>query len=75
MGRGIQGESSKTAWNGEKLVITTVHGFADPSSGKPLTQTVMRTLSIEGGTLVVETTRSGVLGGPPATTRTVYTKS
>ena len=32
MGRGIQGESSKTAWDGEKLVVTTVHEFADPSS-------------------------------------------
>jgi hypothetical protein len=24
--------------------------------------------------LIIETTRSGVLGGPPATTRTVYRK-
>ena len=76
MGRGIQGETSKTAWDGEKLIITTVHGFADPTSGKPMTQTVKRTLWLETpGTLVVETTRSGVLGGPSSTTRTVYTKS
>jgi hypothetical protein len=76
MGRGIQGESSKAAWDAEKLVITTVHGFADPTSGKPMTQTVKRTLWLEApGTLVVEAARSGVLGGPPSTTRTVYTKS
>ncbi len=74
MGRGIQVQTSKTAWNGDRLVITTVHTFADPSS-RPQTQTVTQTVSLDSATsLVVETTRAGVMGGPPSTTRTVYRK-
>jgi hypothetical protein len=75
MGRGIQTQTSKTAWNGEKLVITTVHTFPDPETGKPTTTDVTQTLSLESPTsLVVETTRAGVLGGPPSTVRTVFRK-
>jgi hypothetical protein len=73
MGRGIQVESSKTAWDGEALVITTVHAFPDPATGKPGTYEVKRRLSLESPTsLVVETTRGGVAGGPPSSVRTVY---
>jgi hypothetical protein len=75
MGRGIQTQTSKTAWDGDKLVITTAHGFENPANGQPMKIEVKQTLSLESPTsLVVETTRSGVLGGPPATTRTVYRK-
>lgn len=76
MGRGIQAQTSKTAWDGDKLVITTTHNFDNPASGQPMKIEVKQTLSLESPTsLVVETTRSGVLGGPPSTTRTVYKKS
>ena len=76
MGRGIQQTASKTAWQEDKLVITTIHAFTDPDSDKPSELEVRQTLSLESPTsLVVETTRSGVLGGPPSTTRTVYRKT
>jgi hypothetical protein len=72
MGRGFQVERSKTAWDGQTLVITTQHDFRDPS-GKPVTAEVTRRLSLESAdSLIVETTRAGVLGGPPSTTRVVY---
>ena len=75
MGRGIQMQVSKTAWEGEKLVISTTHTLADPG-GKPLSVIVTQTLSLESPTsLVVETTRSGVLGGPATSARTVYRKT
>ena len=75
MGRGIQAQVSKTAWDGTRLVITTIHTFASPDTGKPLSSEVKQVLSLESPTaLVVETTRAGVLGGPPSTVRTVYRK-
>jgi hypothetical protein len=76
MGRGIQTQTSKTAWDGDKLVITTAHTFTHPETGQQMTSEVKQTLSLESpNSLIVETTRSGVLGGPPSTTRTVYRKS
>jgi hypothetical protein len=75
MGRGIQTQTSKTAWEGEKLIITTTHSFVSPETGQPLTSEVKRTLTLESPTsLIIETTRSGVLDGPSSTTRTVYRK-
>src|SRR6185503_5753140 len=68
MGRGIQLQISKAAWDGDKLVITTTHSLVDPASGKPATANVTQTLSLESpASLVVDTTRSGVLGGPTTT--------
>lgn len=76
MGRGIQVQTSKTAWDGEKLVITTTHSFENPANGQAIKMEVKQTLMLSLPTsLVVETTRSGMLGGPPATTRTVYKKN
>ncbi len=76
MGRGIQGQTSKAAWDDDKLIITTVHTFTNPANGQPMTSEVKQTLSLESPTsLQVEVTRSGVLGGPSSTTRTVYVKS
>ena len=73
MGRGPQAERSKAAWDGQTLVITTTHEFKDPGSGKEGTMDVVRRLSLESAdSLVVETVRGGVLGGPSDTTRTVY---
>lgn len=75
MGRGLQMQASKTAWDGARLVITTLHTFADPTTNKPATAEVKQTLTLESATsLVVETARAGVLGGPATTTRTVYRK-
>ena len=76
MGRGIQAQTSKAAWEGDKLVVTTAHAFAHPETGQAMKSEVKQTLSLESPTsLIVVTTRSGVLGGPPSTTRTVYRKS
>jgi hypothetical protein len=59
MGRGAQRQSSKTAWAGDKLVITTIHTCADPTSGTAATAEVKQTLSLESPTsLVVETIRA-----------------
>ena len=74
-GRGRQVQSSRAAWDGTTLRITTVHTLADPVSGKPLTMDVSQTLSLASPTsLLVEVTRSGVLGGKSSTTQTAYTK-
>jgi hypothetical protein len=73
MGRGAEVQTSKTAWNGDALVITTRHAFTDPATGKETPVEVIQKLSLESpASLVVETTRAGVLGGPSSTTRTVY---
>jgi hypothetical protein len=75
MGRGIQTQTSKTAWEGDKLVITTTHSFARSETGQPMTGEVKQTLALESPTsLIIETTRGGVLGGPSSKTRTVYKK-
>ena len=75
MGRGMQVQTSHTAWDGAKLKITTLHMLADPATGKPMTAEVVQMLSLESPTsLVVETTRAGVLGGQATTTKTVYRK-
>jgi hypothetical protein len=75
MGRGIQQQTSKAAWDGDKLVITTTHSLVDPSTGQPVSAMVTQKLSLESPTsLVVESTRAGVLGGPTTNARTVYKK-
>jgi hypothetical protein len=75
MGRGVQVQASKAKWDADVLVITTVHTFSHPETGQVVTSEVRQRLSLEMPTsLIVETTRSGVLGGPPSTTRTVYRK-
>jgi hypothetical protein len=76
LGRGIQMQTSKAAWEGAKLVITTEHSFENPANGQPMTAKVSQTLSLESpNSLLVETVRSGVLGGPSTTTRTIYKKN
>lgn len=77
MGRGIQVQTAKISWEGNKLVITTEHAYDNFADGKPMTTKVLQTLSLESPTsLLVETKRSGVVvGGPPSTTRTMYKKN
>jgi hypothetical protein len=75
MGRGAQVESSRAQWQGRSLAIVTTRRVEDPAAGAPFTAEMTRTLSLESPTtLIVETTRAGVLGGPASTTRTVYRK-
>ena len=76
LGRGIQMQTSKTTWEGDKLIISTTHSFENPANGQPMKSEVKQMLTLASPTqLIVETTRSGVLGGPPTTTKTVYKKS
>ena len=75
MGRGLEEQVSRTVWEAGKLVITTTQVFLNLAPGQKITTRVVRTLSLESPTsMVVETMRSGVLGGQSSTTRTVYTK-
>ena len=75
MGRGEQLESSRAAWNGSALIITTTFQIADRAAGKPFTVELTRKLWLESPTtMVVEVTRAGVLGGPSSTTRSIYRK-
>ena len=81
MGRGMQEQVSTTEWQGDALIITTVHTAPVDGSGQPMTGEVTQRLSLQAPTslvrppsLVIETTRSGLLGGTAETTRTVYTK-
>jgi hypothetical protein len=73
--------SSTTAWDGNRLVITTLYPLQDPKSGDALTAKVTQTLWLQPATgtpweptLVVETTRERILNGLISTNRTVYTK-
>jgi len=83
VGRGPQQQTSKAAWNGSKLTITTVRSFTAARNEKPLTVQTTQTLSlesppalsgVEGTTLVVETSHGAALGGQPSTNRAVYKK-
>jgi hypothetical protein len=70
MGRGFQVERSKAAWDGQALVITTLHDYRDPATGKPAVFQVRRTLTLESpDRLIVETTRAA------ETTRVVYRRA
>jgi hypothetical protein len=89
MGRGPQEQVSKAAWDGSKLVITTVHAFtvsssrdsapsakAPPGDKTAMTSETRYVLWLESpAALAIETTYSGVLGGPPLTTKAVYRKN
>ena len=75
IGRGSQRQRSRVTWAGSSLVITTAHAFTDPASGRPVDTEVRQTLTLDSPTsLVVETVRAGVAGGPSSTSRTVYIK-
>jgi hypothetical protein len=66
MGRGGQMEQvSKATWSGNSLVITTTVGAGEQR----------RTISMEGGNLVVETSNPGRDGGPATVTKVTYKKA
>lgn len=56
--------TSTAKWDGSKLVITTKGANGD----------TVRTLSMDGAKLSVETTAPGRQGGEPTTTKATYTK-
>lgn len=71
MGRGVQMQTSRAKLIGGSLEIMTSHELI--VQGRALQSDVRQVLSLESsGTLVVEVTRLGVLGGPPTTSRSVY---
>jgi hypothetical protein len=82
MGRGLQVQRSTASWENGKLIITMLYDVLDAGSTDPITCEVTQTLSLQKPrqavgevSLVIETTRCGILGGLPSTTRTVYTKN
>ncbi len=76
MGRGIQREVSRVRWDGDTLVVTTTYHYPDAVVGEPDSSEVVRRLTLgPQRSLVVETLRAGVMGGPSATTRTEYLRS
>ena len=73
LGRGIQRQESRAAWDGNRLRLTTTYHAVDPSAGRTFVTEVTQRLSLESPTtLVIETTRGAPSTG--ATTRTVYAK-
>ena len=81
LGRSGPPPTARTAWDGNRLVITTLYPFQDPADGRWRAQTVTQTMWLQPSaaspfepSLVVETTRGSALGGPPSTNRTVYSK-
>ena len=75
MGRGIQERTSTATWQGDTLAITTVFDLDEPDVPDGVRVELRRRLWLDGpDALVVEATRTGVLGGPTTTTRTVYVR-
>ena len=81
MGRTGNPPASTTAWDGNRLVITTLYPFQDPETGELRRQKVVQTLwlALPAGTpweptLVVETSRADVMGRGDMVNRTVYTR-
>ncbi len=76
IGRGAQEQVSTASWRGQTLAITTTHMFLNPQNGKTMTSETTQLLSLESPiSLVIETTRSAVLGGTSSTTRTSHRKN
>jgi hypothetical protein len=74
-GHVTQTRVSRTKWDGTALVITTNYPVVDPGSGKSSTAPMTQRLTLDGGgVLVIETSRPGVFGGNPTTTKTTYRK-
>lgn len=81
MGRGTKPTTSSTKWIENRLVITSSIAYQNPKNGMWQKCQMTQTLWLEAPTnapweptLVVETTREGVMGGTTTTNRTIYTK-
>ena len=82
MGRGMQVQRSTAEWENDRLTITMIYDIPEADAGESASCEVTQTLSLRApeqavgeASLVIETTRCGILGGIPSTTRTVYTKN
>jgi hypothetical protein len=74
-GHETQTRVSRSAWEGQTLVIVTSYPGIDPDSGKPFTTMVTQRVSLASPTqLIIEAVRSGVLGGRETRSRTVFRK-
>jgi hypothetical protein len=74
-GHASQLRTSRAAWEGQTLRIVTLYPGMDPATGKPFTTEVVSKLSLRSPSeLVIESTRSGVLGGKATTGSTTYRK-
>lgn len=74
-GHTTQTRVSRATWNGQALKIVTSYPGIDPGTGKPFTTVVTQRLYLASPTqLVIEATRSAVLGGRETTSRSVYRK-
>jgi hypothetical protein len=74
IGHATYTQRSTLAWEGSTLVITTTHRLPDPDPGASVE--VRQALTLVSATqLRVETTRTGVRGAGPRTTRTAYMRS
>ena len=72
-GHTTQTRVSRASWDGQALKIVTSYPGTDPGTGKPFTTVVTQRVYLASPTqLVIEATRSAVLGGRETTSRTVY---
>ena len=63
----------KIAWQGSTLIITTLHPVPNLGRERVSVAEVRQALTLASPTsLIVETTRVGILGGPTTTTKTTY---
>jgi len=81
IGRSWPSPSSTANWEGNRLVIRTSFPFINPQDGNLMKAKMIQTVWLQYAkrtpwepSLVVETTRIGVLGGITSTNRTFYTK-
>ena len=73
LGRGIQKQTSRATWQADTLVITTVHDVNEPDIGGNARVEVRRRLWLASpDSLIVEATRSGVMGGEGVVSRVAY---
>jgi hypothetical protein len=74
-GHASQVRTSRAAWEGQTLRIVTRYPGVDPATGKPFSTEVTSRLSLRSPSeLVIESTRSGVLGGATTAGSTTYRK-
>lgn len=80
-GRSWPAPTSTTAWENNRLVITTHYPFQHPKTKKWMKAKTIQTIWLQYAKrspwepeLVVETIREGVLGGVTSTNRTIYMK-
>jgi hypothetical protein len=75
IGHSEEVQRGSVVWQGNTLIVTTVHPLPALGAQTPRTVEVRQALSLESPTsLIVETTRPGILGGASSTTKATFTK-